>query len=117
MHRVIGIDLGTTYSAVAAYDPNEMTSVLLRDGDDKSGITPSVIGLNAGKAIVGWLAKRNAPADPRNTVTEIKREMGELFKPGTLDKFNARSQFREGDPVRVLFNGVWMLPQEISALT
>ena len=79
MHKVIGIDLGTTYSAVAAYDPKEMTSVLLPDDDDKSGITPSVIGLNAGKAIVGWLAKRNAPADPRNTIIEIKREMGELF--------------------------------------
>ncbi len=126
MHKVIGIDLGTTYSAVAAYDPKEMTSVLLPDDDDKSGITPSVIGLNAGKAIVGWLAKRNAPADPRNTIIEIKREMGELFTPATLDKYNARSRWRvdpeypkstkDSDPVHVLFNDVWMLPQEISAL-
>jgi molecular chaperone DnaK (HSP70) len=116
VHKVIGIDLGTTYSAAAAYDDDAMTSVLLPDDDDKGGLTPSVVGLMSGKAIVGMRAKRNAPADPRNTVTEIKREMGELFKPGTLDKFNARAQFREGDPVRVLFNGNWMLPQEISAL-
>lgn len=116
MHKVVGIDLGTTYSAVAAYNPEDEMSVLLPDDDDPSGITPSVVGMNAGKAIVGWLAKSNAPADPRNTITEIKREMGELFTPGSLDKFNARAQFHEGDPVRVFFNGIWMLPQEISAL-
>ena len=116
MHKVIGIDLGTTYSAAAAYDPEQMSSVLLPDKDDKSGITPSVIGLRAGRAMVGWEAKRNGPADPRNTVTEIKREMGELFKPATLGRFNAHSQWREGDPVHVLFNGIWMLPQELSAV-
>ena len=55
MHKVIGIDLGTTYSAVAAYDPDELTSVVLADNtipdENKSRITPSVIGLDrTGKA-------------------------------------------------------------------
>lgn len=116
-HKVVGIDLGTTYSAVASYDPDGMTSVILADENDKT-TTPSVIGLDRnGKAIVGWLAKNNGPASPKDTIIEIKREMGELFDAASLDKFNARSRWREKDPVHVLFRGEWMLPQEISALT
>jgi molecular chaperone DnaK (HSP70) len=115
MHKVIGIDLGTTYSAVSAYDPDQMTSVILADEDDRT-ITPSVVGLSGGRAIAGWIAKRNGLANPRDTIVEIKREMGELFTPATLDKYIARGQWTEQQAVHVLFNKLWMLPQEISAL-
>src|SRR4051794_16835364 len=123
-HRVIGIDLGTTYSAVAAYDEDAMTALVIPD-ETGAETTPSVIGLDptSGLAIVGQAAKRNAALNPANTVIEIKREMGELFTDSLLDKYSARrepgssSGFVVGDPVQVLFAGKWMRPQEISALT
>src|SRR5207248_10577081 len=64
--------------------------------------------------------------DQANVVIEIKREMGESYRPDTLVKYGGdQAGFRasdpqngiEGDPVRVLFAGQWMLPQEISAFT
>ena len=118
-HKVIGIDLGTTYCCVSAYDDaTGMAEVILDENGSRT--TPSVVGLDpahADKVIVGELAKRNGPADPVNTIIEIKREMGELFTASSLDKFNARGQWREGQPVRVKFGGSWRLPQEISAFT
>jgi molecular chaperone DnaK (HSP70) len=116
-HKVIGIDLGTTYCCVAAYDDVTRTAEVTLD-ENKSRTTPSVVGLdpaNPNLVIVGEVAKRNGPADPANTIIEIKREMGELFKASSLDKFNARSKWHEGQPVRVKFGGEWRLPQEISA--
>ncbi|MFM9966074.1 MAG: Hsp70 family protein [Planctomycetaceae bacterium] len=133
-HMVIGIDLGTTYSAVAVYNRfDEQTEIIpnpeSRDhqGRLKPETTPSVISRDrhTGKAIVGWPAKRNV-GDAQNTVIEIKREMGEVFSEMTLDKFHARGTFRakqdgaggfEGDPVKVRYMEEWYFPQEISAFT
>jgi molecular chaperone DnaK (HSP70) len=117
-HRVIGIDLGTTYSAVAAWNPDTGTSEIILD-ENGSRTTASVIGLDpvSRRAIVGEVAKRNGPADPANTVIEIKREMGEVFSADSLRLFNAGQRYQVGQPVRAPFNGEWMLPQEISALT
>lgn len=115
-HKVIGIDLGTTYSAVAAYDDYTEQAEILPD--TQSGATvPSVVGLDnkTNRVIVGTTAKQNLPNDPRNTVIEIKREMGELFSPKTLDKYSANDTYAVGDPVKARFAGQWLLPQEISA--
>ena len=126
LHRVIGIDLGTTYSAVATYNKSiEQTEIIVNRKEGDTPTTPSVISLDPmlRKAIVGYVAKRNLAFDPQNTVIEIKREMGEVFLPETLDKFQARDIFKpkgdgyEGDPVKVKFDGEWRLPQEISAFT
>ncbi|HEY7544278.1 MAG TPA: Hsp70 family protein, partial [Blastocatellia bacterium] len=126
LHRVIGIDLGTTYSAVAAYNQNmEQAEIINNPEDSNAPTTPSVVSLDpmTRKAIVGRAAKRNLAHDPLNTVIEIKREMGEVFIPETLDKFQARGIFRakedgyEGDPVKVRFSDQWFMPQEISAFT
>lgn len=129
LHHVVGIDLGTTFSAVATYDTfNEQAKILSNKYESAAAIhpevTPSVISLHPGlrKAIVGWSAKRNLAYDPQNTIIEIKREMGEDFRektefePSTLDKFGARGTFNVGDPVKAYFMGQWFLPQEISAL-
>lgn len=126
LHRVIGIDLGTTYSAVAAYNQNlEQAEIINNPEDSSAPTTPSVVSLDpmTRKAIVGRAAKRNLAFDPLNTVIEIKREMGEVFRPETVDKFQARGIFRakedgyEGDPVKVRFSEQWFMPQEISAFT
>ena len=129
LHRVIGIDLGTTYSAVAAYDRfNERAEIILNhDEVDYVATTPSVVGLSpqTGRAIVGAFAKRNLPLDPENTIVEIKREMGEVFDEENIDRFHARGEpFKtkekdpkgEGDPVKVRLGSYWYMAQEISAL-
>jgi molecular chaperone DnaK (HSP70) len=124
LHRVIGIDLGTTYSAVAAYNQtNEQTEIIANREEANSMTTPSVVSLDPmlRKVIVGRAAKRNIAYDPQNTIIEIKREMGEEFRPETLDKFQARGIFRakengyEGDPVKVKLSDQWFMPQEVSA--
>ncbi len=119
LHRVIGIDLGTTYSAVATFATFVEQAVIIRNvADGNSQTTPSVISYDqiSGKAIVGEWAKRNIVSEPLNTVIEIKREMGEEFSEQTLKKFNVPpGVYRVGDPVKVHFAGQWLMPQEISA--
>ena len=126
LHRVIGIDLGTTYSAVSAYDKyTEQAGIIVDQEEGDAPTTPSVVSLNlqAGGVIVGAVAKRNLPSDPENTIIEIKREMGEVFDEENIDKFGGRSLFKTkerdsdglGDPVKVRMGGKWYMPQEISA--
>lgn len=122
LHKVIGIDLGTTYSAVASFnsmgDPKlGVPETLFNAGDGDGPTTASVVSLDplTRKAVVGAWAKRNRPADPANTTVEIKREMGEMFSKDTLAKYQGeRGGFVEGQPVRAHFAGQWLLPQEIS---
>jgi len=118
LHRVIGIDLGTTYCVVSAYDTFQRCAVVLQDPATPDEPTvPSVVGLHpqVKKVWVGWPAKRNLPNDPRNTVIEAKREMGELFRPDTLARYGGIGQV--GQPVRLSFAGGMFLPQEVSAFT
>ncbi len=82
MGRIIGIDLGTTYSCVAVFNERKGIFEVL---PSKSGqqTTPSVVGLNAkGEVIVGDSAKRQLATKPDATVSEIKRHMGELDATG-----------------------------------
>ncbi len=75
MSAVIGIDLGTTYSAAAHLDRNGRPQVLRnRDGDL---VTPSVVLLDEGGALVGAMAKRGASASALDTIQFVKRFMGD----------------------------------------
>jgi molecular chaperone DnaK (HSP70) len=130
-HPVIGIDLGTTFSAVAVYDTENQEAKVLPnpESQETNGLTtPSVIGFdrNTGRVHVGWPVKRNLAYARRGgpdwreedePVLEIKREMGELFSPQTLAQFGSRAAGKVGEPVRVKFAGRDLLPQELSALT
>ncbi|ANS63056.1 chaperone protein DnaK [Streptomyces lincolnensis] len=122
LHRVVGIDLGTTYSAVSAYDPEDFAPKILADPAREGAAAvamPSVIRLAAtGTLTVGHDAKDaigdgTAAAD---TLVEIKREMGAVFTPELLDHFGARGRYVEDDPVRARLGDEWLRPQEISAL-
>ena len=123
LHRVIGIDLGTTYSAVAAYNPEESYAEIIPDAtvdDELSAATPSVVRYQpeTGRAMVGHHAK-DAIADSHGdaqTIIEIKREMGATFTEDALARFAAGAEHRVDDPVRVRVGGEWMRPQEVSAL-
>ncbi|QBO36865.1 molecular chaperone DnaK [Periweissella cryptocerci] len=76
MAKIIGIDLGTTNSAVAVMEGNEPKIITNPDGDRT---TPSVVSFKNGEEIVGKAAKRQAVIN-KNTVSSIKRHMGEDYK-------------------------------------
>ena len=80
MAKIIGIDLGTTYSAVCIWDEKQQIPVIIPNLQGQT-TTPSVVSLNeAGELIVGQAAKQNLWMAPENTISEIKREMGTDFK-------------------------------------
>ncbi len=71
---VIGIDLGTTYSAAAVYQGDGGTEIITLDG---GSTMPSVVGVQRnGKIVVGRVAKRNQVKNPQDTIVEVKRKMG-----------------------------------------
>jgi molecular chaperone DnaK len=78
MGKVIGIDLGTTNSVVAVMEGGQPVVIPNREG---SRLTPSVVGITKkGERLVGELAKRQAVANSENTVSSIKRKMGQKVK-------------------------------------
>ena len=77
MAKVIGIDLGTTNSAVAYMEAGEPTIIPNAEG---GRITPSVVAFTkTGERLVGQVAKRQAITNPENTIYSIKRLMGRRF--------------------------------------
>ena len=78
MGKIIGIDLGTTNSCVAIMEGGEPVVITNTEG---SRTTPSVVGFTKdGERLVGQVAKRQAVANPENTVRSIKSKMGENVK-------------------------------------
>ncbi len=73
MGKIIGIDLGTTNSCVAVMEGGEPVVITNSEG---ARTTPSVVAFKDGERLVGAIAKRQAVANPDNTVMSIKRDMG-----------------------------------------
>ena len=73
MSKIIGIDLGTTNSAVAVLEGGEAKIIANPEGNRT---TPSVVSFKNGEIQVGEVAKRQAVTNP-NTISSIKRHMGE----------------------------------------
>ncbi len=72
--KIIGIDLGTTFSCVAVLEGGSPTIITNSEGER---ITPSVVGFTeTGERLVGRLARRQAITNPTNTISSIKRQMG-----------------------------------------
>ncbi|HHX86736.1 MAG TPA: Hsp70 family protein, partial [Firmicutes bacterium] len=84
MGRVVGIDLGTTNSAVAVMMGSDPEIIANAEG---SRITPSVVAFTKdGQRLVGQVAKRQAITNPERTIHSIKREMGSSFRVNIDDK-------------------------------
>jgi len=84
MGKVIGIDLGTTFSAVAVMEGGKATIIPNAEG---SRTTPSVVAITKeGERLVGQVARNQAITNPEHTVRSIKRHMGEDFKVKIWDK-------------------------------
>jgi molecular chaperone DnaK len=83
MAKVIGIDLGTTFSCVAVMEAGEPKVIPNAEG---GRITPSVVAVNkAGERLVGQVARRQAITNPDNTIFSIKRLMGRKFDEPTVE--------------------------------
>jgi molecular chaperone DnaK len=80
--KVLGIDLGTTNSAAAIFEGGRTTIIPSAEGPTAAGkMFPSVVAFTRdGQLLVGEPAKRQAAANPENTIFEIKRKMGTDYK-------------------------------------
>jgi molecular chaperone DnaK len=119
MAKVIGIDLGTTNSAMAVLEAGQPTILENAEG---SRITPSVVAIDpkTGQRLVGTLARRQAVTNPENTVFSIKRFMGRKFDDPIVQEAIKRVPYKvtkaaNGD-VRVVMGGKEYSPPEISAM-
>jgi molecular chaperone DnaK len=90
MGQIVGIDLGTTYSAVALAGPGGKPEILVnRDGER---ITPSVVFFDEDAILVGSMAKRSAARAPLDVVEFVKRQMGNpdwSFEPSVGGSYSA----------------------------
>src|ERR1039457_5947378 len=116
MGKIIGIDLGTTNSAVAVMEAGQPTVIANQEG---TRTTPSVVAFTkSGERLVGQVAKRQSITNPENTIFSIKRFMGRRY-----DEVNEEMKMvpykvvrGEHDDVRVEINGKKYSPAEISAM-
>ncbi|MCH7850261.1 MAG: molecular chaperone DnaK [Nanoarchaeota archaeon] len=83
MSKTIGIDLGTTFSAVSVIEGGKAKIIPNSEGNNT---TPSVVSINGDEILVGEIARRGAIANPKNTIRSIKRLMGEKTKITIDDK-------------------------------
>ena len=91
MSKVVGIDLGTTFSAVAHVNEHARPEIVPNDESDRT--TPSVIMFDEDHDTVGKIAKQNARAFPEDVVEFVKREMGrskeEFYREFRGEKYSA----------------------------
>ncbi len=118
MAKVIGIDLGTTNSAVAIMEGGEPRILENAEG---ARTTPSILAQSkTGERLVGLLAKRQAVTNPRNTIFQIKRFIGHTFDEPNVQKDKASVPFemRKSDNggIEVKMADKWYRPEEISAM-
>jgi len=117
MGKIIGIDLGTTNSAVAVMEGGEAKIISTSEG---GRTCPSVVAENKkGERIVGQLAKRQAVTNSENTIFSVKRFIGRKFDDKEaqedLKKMPYTTKKAADGSVRVVMNGKEYSPQEISA--
>lgn len=118
MSKIIGIDLGTTNSAVAIIESGQPKII-----ENIEGVrtTPSIVAqAKNGDRLVGLLAKRQAVTNPENTVYGIKRFMGHRYEDPEVqkDKLTAPYKIDKSDNggVQVKIGEEWKRPEEISAM-
>ncbi len=118
MAKIIGIDLGTTNSAVAIMEGGEPRILENAEG---ARTTPSIVAQSkTGERIVGLLAKRQAVTNPRNTIFQIKRFIGHNFDEPAVQKDKASVPFEmqksANGGIEVKMGDKWYRPEEISAM-
>jgi molecular chaperone DnaK len=119
MAKVIGIDLGTTNSAMAYMEGGEPTIIPNSEG---GRITPSVVAFSKnGERLVGQVAKRQAITNPENTIYSVKRLMGRRFTDPEVQRTMKMVSYKiepapNGGVLIVLGIGKKLTPPEVSAM-
>src|SRR3989338_2538926 len=130
MSKILGIDLGTTFSAMAIVESGEAKIVENKEG---ARTTPSIVAITkSGERVVGVLAKRQAVTNPHNTIFSVKRLIGRKFSDAEVqkDKKNLPYEVREsadggvdvkmsahlGRDLAAGGGDKWLNPAEISAM-
>lgn len=118
MSKILGIDLGTTFSAMAVVEGGEAKIIENKEG---ARTTPSIVAMSkSGERVVGVLAKRQAVTNPKNTIFSVKRLIGRKFSDPEVqrDKKLLPYEIRESADggVDVKMGDKWLNPAEISAM-
>ncbi|MFA5163545.1 MAG: molecular chaperone DnaK [Patescibacteria group bacterium] len=117
MGKILGIDLGTTNSAMAIMEGGAPKIIENVEGNRT---TPSVVAISkTGERLVGQNAKRQAVINPSNTVYAIKRLIGRHFNDEEVQRDTKTAPYKivqAGEGVKVLMNEKEYTPQEISAM-
>ncbi|HRY82923.1 MAG TPA: molecular chaperone DnaK [Candidatus Moranbacteria bacterium] len=125
MSKILGIDLGTTNSAMAIVEGGKPEIIENKEG---ARTTPSMVAISkSGERLVGLLAKRQAVTNPQNTLFSIKRLIGRAFTdeevqrdmklmPYKIEKSNGGVKIKMGDPSTGSGQVKDYTPQEISAM-
>ncbi len=119
MGKILGIDLGTTFSAMAFVEGGEPKIIENKEG---GRTTPSVVAISKkGERLVGTIARRQQVTNPENTVFAVKRLIGRRFddKEVQKEKGNLSYEIRKeekGEGVEIKLGDKWYKPAEISAM-
>ncbi|MEK7599149.1 MAG: molecular chaperone DnaK [Patescibacteria group bacterium] len=118
MSKILGIDLGTTNSAMAVVEAGEPKIIENAEGNRT---TPSIVAVSkSGERLVGLLAKRQSVTNPKNTIFSVKRLIGrkagdsEVQKDKKLLPYEIRESANGGIEVKI--GDKWHRPEEISAM-
>ncbi|MBP6860074.1 MAG: molecular chaperone DnaK [Candidatus Pacebacteria bacterium] len=118
MAKILGIDLGTTNSAMAIVEGGEPRVLENAEG---ARTTPSIVAVGKnGERIVGTLAKRQSVTNPTNTIYQIKRFIGHNFDEANVQKDKESVPFEmkkaENGGIEVKMGDKWYRPEEVSAM-
>lgn len=117
MAKIIGIDLGTTNSAMAVMQSGKPEIIANSEGNRT---TPSVVAINKnGERLVGQVARRQQVTNPRNTIYEVKRLIGRNFNDKEVQrdlKLMGYEIVKSGNGVKVKMGDKEYSPEEISAM-
>src|SRR5512147_1712324 len=116
MGKVIGIDLGTTNSAMAVLEGGEPSIIINAEGERT---TPSVVAFRKdGERVVGKAAKNQAITNPNNTISSIKRFIGRRFEETESERKTIAYTVEKGKDGRAVvdIDGKHYTPEEISAM-
>jgi len=118
MAKIIGIDLGTTNSAVAVMEAGEPVIISSAEGER---LVPSVVAINKNnERLIGRVARNQAVVNPENTISSIKRFMGRKYSDAVVQKAVDRVPYNVTDApngdVRVSMANKDYSPPEVSAM-
>ncbi len=118
MSKILGIDLGTTNSAMAVVEGGAPKIIENKEG---GRTTPSIVALTKNnERLVGVIAKRQAITNPQNTIFSIKRLIGRNFSGKEVQKDKTLLPYeikeRSDGGVEVKMGDKWFSPQEVSAM-